>query len=100
MKINKEYVWYYDLEKIDTESDAFKKGYIAQILVRGLMNDLKDIGFETIYEYLPALTIPLQIREFWEWYFSLPDVKVKYEHINQKPATGFRSPVKSWFIKK
>ena len=100
MKINKDYIWDYDLSKIDVESDAFKKLYIARMLVRGGMNDLKDIGFETIYEYLPALTIPLQIREFWEWYFLLPKVKTKYEHINRKPATGFRSPLKSWYITK
>ena len=100
MKINKDYIWDYDLSKIDVESEGFKKEYIGKMLVQGSLKDLKDIGFETIYEYYPSLTIPYQLREFWDWYFSLPEIKAKYEHINRKPATGFRSPVKSWFVKK
>lgn len=100
MKINREYIWDYPLSELDLESEDFKKWYIARVLVKGTVQDLKDVGFDTIYTYLPELTIPYQIREFWEWFFNLPQSKEKYGHADRRPEDGFKSPVPSPFVKK
>jgi len=100
MKINRDYLWDYPMAGVDTESEPFQKWYIARVLVKGTLQDLQDVGFETIYAHLPALTLPYPIREFWEWYFDRPASREKYERIDRKPADGFKSPVPSAFVKK
>ena len=99
-KINSDLIWDYQFNAEDYETDAFKEWYIARVLRRGNISDIKEIGLENIYRYLPAITVPLQIREFWEWFFSLPDIKVKYEHIDQKPTKHTRHHIKSTFFKR
>ena len=47
--------------------------------MRGSSEDLKSIGLEAIYVYLPDLSISQTVRRFWEWYFNLPEVKARYE---------------------
>jgi hypothetical protein len=42
------------------------------------MADIRDLGLGTIHSYLPHLVLPAKVRRFWEWYFSLPDVKARY----------------------
>ena len=98
-KINANLIWDYQFNAEDYETDAFKEWYIARVLTRGNMSDIKKVGLENIYRYLPAITIPLQIREFWEWFFSLPDIEVKYEHIDQKPTKHTQHRLKSTFFK-
>lgn len=70
LKINRTLIWDYDFEgKYETEE--FKKWYLARVLSRGAASDIREIGFETIRNYLPVLNVPRRIRKFWEWYFSL-----------------------------
>lgn len=68
-KINKTLIWDYDFEgKYETEE--FKKWYLARVLSRGGASDIREMGFETIRDYLPVLNLPGRIRRFWEWYFA------------------------------
>jgi hypothetical protein len=48
------------------------------VLTRGNSDDLRSISFKTIFDNLPNLNLPPAIRHFWEWYFSLPEVKARY----------------------
>jgi len=97
--INSNLIWDYQFNPEDYETDAFKEWYIARVLRRGSMSDIREVGLENIYRYLPAITIPLQIREFWEWFFSLPDIKVKYEHIDRKPTKHIQHNTKAPFLR-
>ena len=82
--INPALVWDYDIPSEENQTDAFRKWYLTRVLTRGNSADLQAIGLEIIYTYLPGLNLPVEIRRFWEWYFNLPEVKVRYaspEHI-------------------
>jgi hypothetical protein len=98
-KINNELIWDYDFKEGDYETEYFRKWYISRVLVRGSLSDIKNIGFNTIYKYLPEITIPYQVRKFWEWFFNLPDIKKEYESIDRKPSSGFEHNIPSPFIK-
>jgi hypothetical protein len=84
--INPDLVWDYDIPPEAEQDEAFRRWYIARVLTRGRAEDLKAIGFDTIYKYLPSLTLPDEIRHFWEWYFSLPKVRQRYGD-SHSPAT-------------
>jgi len=76
--VNPDLVWDYELSGGESQSEAFRRWYIARVLTRGRAEDIRAIGLYTIYTYLPQLTLPDRIRRFWEWYFNLPDVKRRY----------------------
>lgn len=76
--INEKLVWDYDIPEDAQENEAFREWYIARVLSRGGDDDLGAIGFQTIYDYLPRLLLPREIREFWEWYFGQPKVQARY----------------------
>lgn len=76
--INPDLVWDYDIPSEAKQSEEFRRWYIARVLTRGCAEDLKAIGFNTIYAYLPTLNLPGEIRHFWEWYFNLPEVRQHY----------------------
>lgn len=78
LPINKSLVWDYDIPDNAQQDEAFRGWYIARVLTRGSMEDLKSIGLATIYVYLPRLNLPEEIRRFWEWYFNLAEVKAHY----------------------
>lgn len=78
MKVNKIFLWDYDWKEEQYESEEFKRWYIARVLSRGTMQDIRDVGIPLIKEYLPKITIPLRIRRYWEFYFSRPFVVEKY----------------------
>ncbi len=52
------------------QTDSFKKWYVTRVLTRGGATDVRDVGIQTIKKFLPALTLPKTIRDFWEWYFD------------------------------
>jgi hypothetical protein len=85
LPINPDLVWDYDLPG-EQQSEAFRRWYIARVLTRGRAADIRTIGPRTIHAYLPQLTLPARIRRFWEWYFSLPDVRRRYGSL-VPPAT-------------
>ncbi|MEW5989327.1 MAG: hypothetical protein AB1791_22090 [Chloroflexota bacterium] len=93
LPVNPDLVWDYDLPADDEQSEAFRRWYIARVLSRGKSADLAALGFDTIYAYMPTLELPMEIRRFWEWYFSLPGVKERYgtaHPISAASITGHR----------
>lgn len=80
LPINPDLVWDYQIPS--EQSEAFRRWYIARVLSRGRTEDLKAIGFSTIYAYLSTLDLPAEIRSFWEWYFNLPEVQARYGTLN------------------
>jgi len=79
---NKQLIWDYDLPSNAQENETFRRWYLARVLTRGTSTDLREIGFSTIYIYLPVLQLPPAIRSFCDWYFLLSHVKSLYGHIN------------------
>lgn len=86
--INEKLIWDYDIPPDAQENEAFREWYIGRVLMRGTDKDLRAIGFETIHRYLPRLTLPKRIREFWEWYFNLPDVVNRYGNLDSVPKAN------------
>ncbi len=76
--INPDLVWDYDIPPEAEQSESFRRWYVARVLTRGRAKDLKTIGLETIYYYFPSINLPTEIHRFWEWYFSLPEVRQRY----------------------
>ena len=78
--VNPALVWDYEIPPEEEQTDAFRRRYLARVLTRGSSEYLRTIGLRTIYIYLPHLVLPAAIRRFWEWYFSLPEVKSRFEN--------------------
>lgn len=78
LPINPDLVWDYEIPDDGRQDEAFRRWYVARVLTRGRMEDVRDLGLGTIYSQLPHLVLPTKVRRFWEWYFSLPDVKARY----------------------
>jgi len=70
IKVNKKLIWDYDFSEDEYSTEEFKCWYIARVLMRGGIYDVRNLGIDTIREYLPKLHLPERIRKFWEWYFS------------------------------
>ena len=77
--VNPALVWDYEIPPEENQTDAFRRWYLTRVLTRGTSDDLRAIGFKTIYIYLPHLILPTAVRRFWEWYFYLPEVKAHFE---------------------
>ena len=56
--INPDLVWDYDIPPAAEQSEVFRRWYLARVLTRGRSSDLRAIGFDTIYSYLPSLNLP------------------------------------------
>lgn len=86
--VNPALVWDYEIPSEENQTDGFRKWYLARVLTRGNSADLRAIGLETIYLSLPGLNLPTEVRRFWEWYFSLPEVKAHYEPADTLSTTN------------
>jgi len=86
LSVNPELVWDYDVPAAGQQSEAFRRWYIARVLTRGRLEDIRAVGLRTIYAYLAQLILPADIRRFWEWYFSLPEVRQRYAHSDTATA--------------
>lgn len=73
--IQADLVWDYDIPDAEQQDEAFRRWYIARVLTRGRSQDIRALGLRTIYVHLGRLVLPRRIRRFWEWYFSLPEVR-------------------------
>ena len=100
MKVNPRLIWDYHFEPKDYESEPFRRWYIGRVLCRGSMADVRDVGLTMVYRYLPSLALPTAIRELWDWYFSLPEVRPRYEHLDRKPDEGFAHGIPSPFVRR
>lgn len=86
LPVNPDLVWDYDIPPESQQSEVFRRWYIGRVLTRGRAEDVRAIGLRTIYTYLSQLVLPTEIRRFWEWYFSLPEVKKRYAHLDAAAA--------------
>ena len=68
LPVNPDLIWDYDLPVEEQQDEAFRRWYIARVLTRGQAQDLRAIGLQTIYTYLPQHTLPARIRRFWKWF--------------------------------
>ncbi|HDQ72079.1 MAG TPA: hypothetical protein ENN19_08275 [Chloroflexi bacterium] len=75
LPINPDLVWDYDIPPDEQQSEAFRRWYVGRVLTRGGADDIQEISLATIHAYLPHISLPSRIRRFWEWYFSLADVR-------------------------
>jgi len=64
--INPDLVWDYDIPEDGRQDETFRRWYVARVLTRGRMDDVRTLGLRTIAEYLPHLVLPARIRRFWE----------------------------------
>lgn len=71
VQINRRLVWDYPADAAP-DDEGFRRWYIARVLTRGGIDDVRAIGLDTIRESLPEIVIPRRIRQFWEWFFELP----------------------------
>jgi hypothetical protein len=78
MLVNKNLIWDYDWKEEQYDTEEFKCWYIARVLMRGSTQDVQNVGFGLVKEYLPKITVPKRIREYWEYVFSLPFIIQKY----------------------
>lgn len=70
--VNPHLIWDYDFTDAEHETDEFRQWYIGRVLQRGGMLDIQNVGIDNVRTYLPKVHIPSHIRDFWNWYFSLP----------------------------
>lgn len=85
MKINEKLIWDYDFSQEERQGEFFRKWYLARVLSRGGIADIRSVGLEAIRDSLPQLFLPRKIRLFWEWFFSLPEVQRRYGHPDPPP---------------
>ncbi len=78
MIVNKNLLWDYDWKEEQYNSEEFKQWYIARVLTRGTSQDVRSLGIPLIKQYLPKITLPLRIRDYWEFVFTLPFIIDKY----------------------
>lgn len=76
--INTGLVWDYEIPDAEHQDEAFRRWYVARVLTRGRSEDIRAVGLDTIHLYLRHLVLPARVRRFWEWYFSLPEVRERY----------------------
>lgn len=80
--INKKLVWDCDIPADAQENEAFCEWYVKRVLTHGTSADIRTIGLETIHSYLPHIFLPQDIREFWYWYFTLPENRARYGNLD------------------
>lgn len=85
--INERLVWDYEIPDDANQNESFRKWYLTRVLTRGTADDIRAIGLEIIHAYLPSLHLPSDIRDFWNWYFSLPTVRDRYGSADAIPET-------------
>lgn len=67
VKIDRRLVWDYPAD-VAEDDEAFRRWYVARVLTRGGIENVRELGLETIREYLPHIVLPRRIRDFWEWF--------------------------------
>ena len=64
MNVNKLLLWDYDWKEEQYETEEFKCWYIARVLSRGTMEDVRGVGIQRIKEYLPKIQISKKVRDY------------------------------------
>jgi len=58
ININQKLIWDYDFSEADYETEVFKEWYVARVLTRGGIDDIRNIGIRTIEGYLLRIHLP------------------------------------------
>lgn len=70
MNNKKHIVWFSDINNLDLNNEKDKKWWIKQVLLKGRMEDIKELDFEEIEKFLPDLYLSKNIKKLWEDYFE------------------------------
>ena len=70
MKINRHLIWDYSFTPEEEKTESFQRWYISRVLQRGGIEDIQGIGLPAIERFLPQLSLPRDIRDFWDWVLS------------------------------
>ncbi len=73
MEINRQLIWDYEVPEEGLKDEAFQRWYLARVLTRGSLSDIRAVGLETIQRALPSLVLSARTRRFWELYLGLAD---------------------------
>ena len=68
--INPKLVWDYPLTTDLCATEAFERWYTARVLARGTLRDVQRLGLPRIRRHFSTLTLPKDLRAFWEWYLT------------------------------
>ena len=70
MDNKKHIVWFADIEKLNLNNEQDRKWWFKQVLLKGRMEDIKELDFDEIERFLPELYLPRAIKKLWEDYFE------------------------------
>jgi hypothetical protein len=70
IEVNRGLLWDYDFSPQQLNEDSFFVFYLSRLLERGTADEVKALPRDIISRYLDRLTIPRNIRRFWEWYLE------------------------------
>ena len=91
-RVSPRLIWDYDYTEEDLEKESFILWYIGRVLQNGTLKEIKEIGFEQVYQALPALWLPYRVKHFWEFYFSQDPIVSTYEHLDRLPRIDTPGP--------
>lgn len=63
-------IWSCDPKRLDPSDPWTRRWWIAQVLVHGRWEDVRELDREEVRRLLPDLRLPLRVRNLWELYFS------------------------------
>lgn len=66
----KHIAWFTNIEELDLDKKENRKWWIKQVLLKGRMEDIKDLDFNEIEKLLPEFYLPKPIKKLWENYFE------------------------------
>ncbi|MEW6675688.1 MAG: hypothetical protein AB1348_06790 [Nitrospirota bacterium] len=70
MDKKKHIVWFADIEKLNLNKKQDKKWWLAQVLQKGRIEDIKKLNIEDVEKFLDELYLPRFIKKLWEDYFE------------------------------
>lgn len=85
MKINEKLIWDYEFNAKERQRDPFRRWYLVRVLTHGGIDDIRAVGLKIIHDELPRLFLPKKILGFWQWFFSLPEIKSRYGNLDSPP---------------
>ena len=88
LPVNASLVWDYEVPEAGHQDEAFRRWYVARVLTRGRSEDIRSLGLHTIRVYLKHLVLPPRVRRFWEWYFTVPEVRDRHRTADSPTTQG------------
>jgi len=66
----KHIAWFTNIKELDLDKKENRKWWIKQVLLKGRMEDIKDLDFNETEKLLPEFYLPKPIKKLWENYFE------------------------------